>query len=120
MAFGTDTGGFAYPMIEWKSPDGMYATNLSHGMTLRDYFAVHCDQPGEAEIIAAAGLTSLSSAGYFVTGFPDDPDKKITFTDWWREVSQEGRFRLYAKVRYAIADAMIAERSNSTLSNPKD
>jgi hypothetical protein len=111
-------GGPAYPTRDFW--DEAESRKHEHGMTLRDYFAVHCDQPGEAEIIAAAGLTSLSSAGYFVTGFPDDPDKKITFTDWWREVSQEGRFRLYAKVRYAIADAMIAERSNSTLSNPKD
>lgn len=105
-------GGQAFPteFYETEHGDRVEPFAGSPGMTLRDYFAVHCDQPGEAEIIVAAGLTSLSSAGYFVTGFPDDPDKKITFTDWWREVSQEGRFRLYAKVRYAIADAMIAER----------
>ncbi|PZU22455.1 MAG: hypothetical protein DI589_11205 [Shinella sp.] len=34
-----DTGGPAFPLVTWKSPDGM-CVELSHnGMTLRDYFA---------------------------------------------------------------------------------
>ena len=30
----------AFPIISWKSPDGMYATDVQRGMDLRDYIAV--------------------------------------------------------------------------------
>lgn len=34
-----DTGGPAFPLVTWKSPDGM-CVELSHnGMTLRQYYA---------------------------------------------------------------------------------
>lgn len=29
----------AFPIISWKSPDGMYATEVQRGMSLRDYLA---------------------------------------------------------------------------------
>lgn len=32
-------GGPAFPMIVWKSPDGMLAMPSEPGMTLRDWFA---------------------------------------------------------------------------------
>lgn len=79
----------------------------SWGMSLRDYFAVHCDQPGTAEIITAAGLSLKSPAGVFVV-FPDGSEK--TFSEWWNEMSQAERFGLYAKVRFDLADAMLRQR----------
>ena len=99
-----DNGGPAFPLPEHLS----WAPHDSHGMSLRDWFASQCDQPGEAEIITAAGLTARSSSGYFVV-FADGYE--MTFSEWWRSMTQAERFALYAKVRYAIADAMLAERS---------
>jgi hypothetical protein len=34
-------GGPAFPMIVWKSPDGMLAAPSEPGMSLRDWFAGH-------------------------------------------------------------------------------
>jgi hypothetical protein len=77
---------------------------LQLGLTKREYFAVHLDQPGMAEIVTAAGLTWSNnevwegehiSLGYF--------DK------WWSTLPQARRFALYAKVRVALADALLAE-----------
>lgn len=33
------TGGPAFPFVQWRSPDGMIHSDLSAGMTLRDWFA---------------------------------------------------------------------------------
>ncbi len=44
-------GGPAYPMISWKTPDGMVTMQHSEGMTLRDWFA------GQA----LAGMTTRQS-----------------------------------------------------------
>lgn len=38
------TGGPAFPFIQWRSPDGMIHSDLSAGMTLRDYFAAKAMQ----------------------------------------------------------------------------
>jgi hypothetical protein len=76
------------------------------GMSLRDYFAIHADQPGAAEIATAAGLTFSSGAVW------SDGDSRIaSFEDWWRGLSQDRRFELSATVRYQQADAMLAVRS---------
>ncbi len=100
-------GGPAFPSVLYSHDR---AENWStDGMSLRDYFAIHCDQPGEAEIIIAAGLKAKSTAG-FTTVFPDGTEK--TFTAWWLELPQPERFKLYAKVRYGIADAMLAARAS--------
>ncbi|ASJ58957.1 hypothetical protein KEM44_20955 [Sinorhizobium meliloti] len=34
-----DDGGQAYPLIEWRTPNGMVASNVQSGMSLRDWFA---------------------------------------------------------------------------------
>jgi|GEM_PF-1201965 len=79
------------------------------GMSLRDYFAVHADQPGYAEIVSHAGLTYGSNQVW------RDAQTSIgTFDSWWRDLPNEERFRLSAGVRYAMADAMLAARSPST------
>ncbi len=77
-----------------------------NGMSLRDYFAIHCDQPGVTEITCAAG--------YFYRGGKVwlSEDKNLgSFNEWFESLTQERRFALYAQVRYGLADAMLAERS---------
>lgn len=93
-------GGPAFPVM-WD-----FAENET-GMSLRDWFAAHADQPGRAEIISAAGLKYQTAEGPYL----DIPDRcGVSFDVWWREMPQAERFRLCAKVRYEMADAMIAAR----------
>ena len=76
------------------------------GISMRDYFAIHCDQPGEQELVTAAGYT-LSNGEVW-----ESKDKSLgTFPAWYRRLSQRERFLLYAHVRYELADAMLAERA---------
>ena len=92
-------GGPAFPGI--IGPPSEFAL----GMSLRDYFAVHADQPGYAEIVSHAGLTYGSNQVW------RDAQTSIgTFDNWWRDLPNEERFRLSAGVRYAMADAMLAAR----------
>jgi hypothetical protein len=94
-------GGAAFPLHIPATDAGSW----DHGMSLRDYFAIHCDQPGQAEIVTAAGLT-YSVGQVWVTG-----DASLgTFDKWYASLPQERRFQLYATVRYALADAMLKAR----------
>jgi hypothetical protein len=79
-------------------------------LSVRDYFAVHCDQPGEAEIASAAGLV-WDSGMLVIPSEHDSIDERVTFNQWWWRLPQAERFALYAKVRYSMADALLAERS---------
>lgn len=103
-----DTGGPAFP---W----GEHGTVLG-GMTIRDYFAIHCDQPGEQEIATAAGFELKDGQILFPVHPNDGPGRasKGMFRDWYRELTQQERMSLYAKVRYQLADAMLAERAKAT------
>jgi hypothetical protein len=74
---------------------------------LRDYFAIHCDQPGEAEIVTAAGLTFSNGEVW-----ADERTSLGSFAKWYRDAPQDERFRLYAEVRYALADAMLKARES--------
>lgn len=82
-------------------------------ISLRDYAAIHVDQPGRVEIMSAAGLT-IKDAYSFAVLAPDDEGGGVTITmqfdDWWNGLPQAERFRLYWKVRYGMADAMLAAR----------
>lgn len=100
-------GGPAFPIVgEIKDGWPMKAAPvLSAGMTLRDYFAIHADQPGRTEIAALAGVRVKGVGAKW-----EDPDVPH-WEDWWSGLSSEERFSLYARVRYAIADAMLKERS---------
>ena len=96
-----EDGGPAFPH-EGGDFSGLYA---EPGMSLRDYFAVHADQPGVAEIVSMAGL-SYSANQVWV-----DANTSIgTFDSWWRGITNDERFNLSARVRYALADAMLAAR----------
>jgi len=81
--------------------------HLGHnGMTLRDYFAVHADQPGVSEIVSMAGGETDGFYVMFSAG-----GTKYKFTEWWNGLPLEDRLELSARVRYAMADAMLAERA---------
>ena len=100
-------GGPAFPVHGGYGADIDDPRNriLGGGMTLRDWFAGHCDRPGRAEIASAAGLT------YFAGKVWSGPRMFIaSFEEWWMGIPQAERFRLCAKVRYAYADAMLAAR----------
>lgn len=92
-------------------PENPYAFPLSAGefgemgMTLRDYFAIHSDQPGVAEIVTAANLTYANHKVWI-----DEQTSLGSFDEWWQSLPQEERLSLYAKVRFAMADALLTER----------
>lgn len=98
-------GGPAFPVHGGMPDDDPRNKIIGGGMSLRDYFAIHCDQPGAAEIVSAAGLT------YSVNQVWTDEKTSIgTFNDWYGGLDPIERYALYARVRYALADAMIAQR----------
>ena len=100
-------GGPAFPSLVSYDHDG-YPSQDANGMSLRDYFAVHADQPGYAEIVSHAGLTYGSNQVW------NDADTSIgTFDSWWRGLTNSERFRLSAEVRYAMADALLRARAES-------
>lgn len=79
---------------------------------LRDYFAIHCDQPGRLEIATLAGVETLETSS-----LPwGNPERKglPTWESWFNALPQEERFRMYATIRYQIADAMLKAREEKT------
>lgn len=83
-------------------------TIRARGMDLRDYFAIHNTQPGVIEICKAAGVDAD------INHMIDMPMVgRVSFNTWWISLTLERQCELSAKVRYALADAMIAERSAS-------
>lgn len=75
------------------------------GMEMRDYFAVHADQPGVSEIVAAAGM--VHSGGRVWSNEEVDLG---SFNVWWDTLPLVRRLELSAMVRYAMADAMLRVR----------
>ena len=80
-----DTGGPAFPVKD-------AASWQAHGMTLRDYFAVHMDTTGIPVSVGEALIGEFPAYG--------SPKQK---QDW--------HARADAAYRYHRADAMLAERS---------
>lgn len=99
-------GGAAFPIPNERDQWGDGISEGSRGMSLRDYFAVHADQPGVAEIVAVAGG---ETDGYRVRFNAGETERK--FNDWWNDLPLADRLSLSARVRYAMADAMLAERA---------
>lgn len=79
-----NTGGPAFPFIQWRSPDGMIGTDLSAGMTLRDWFA------GQALPQVMNSVSGLD--------MPTGTTSKMLS-------------EVIAVQAYELADAMLAERS---------
>lgn len=101
----------AFPVSTSKNDEGILGhqdgntTFQFPGMSLRDYFAIHCDQPGQAEIVLEAGLIWN---GYKV--WSDSETSLGSFDEWYSKLPNEQRYALYSKVRYQLADAMLKAR----------
>lgn len=78
------------------------------GMTLRDYFAVHADQPGVSEITSMAGV--FCPDNFHVYADASKETELGNFNDWWNTLTLTERLALSARVRFAMADAMLAAR----------
>lgn len=106
---GVKDGGPAFPPnAGWRDNDPK-----CQGMSLRDYAAIHTEQPGMTEICDEAGVTFESKSGCVWDApehHPGQRNRLGSFNQWWTGLSKERRYELNAKVRYAIADAMLKER----------
>lgn len=91
----------AFP-VQWE-----FAANET-GMSLRDWFASQADQPGVSEIVSAAGHTT---DGFWVE--VSGQAEKLKFNDWWNGLPLSERCLLSSRVRYALADAMLAARGEA-------
>ena len=87
-----DNGGPAYPCETVGVDDHGEYREPWQGMTLRDYFAANI-----AHEVKIEDLSIIERL--FGRDFPEDPIEIITLS-----------FELDAKLRYMMADAMIAER----------
>lgn len=96
----------AFPVAAVGPSDGLFHIE---GMSLRDYFAVHADQPGVSEIVAFAG----GETDGFLVKFSAEGEK-VKFNDWWNGLPLPERLELSARVRYGLADAMLAARISPT------
>lgn len=95
-------GGSAFPNM------GKHANNNPEGgLSVRDYFAIHCDQPGCAEITEAAGLVFRDNRVW------TSETAGMGFNDWYNALPSARKLQLYAQVRYAMADALLAERNKA-------
>lgn len=110
-------GGPAFPNGpgggSFTGPDG-YTTHQfqgSEGMSLRDYFAIHANQPGQAEICNLLGWT-CDGVNRNVP-FHERPSdfKCVNFSELWNVLTLEEQCAAWAKVRYAMADAMLSARA---------
>lgn len=100
-------GGPAFPYVGMDYPfDGAQPEMMTvRGMSLRDYFAAHSDQPGQSQI---ATLLSWRCRG--VNGVPyNDPDA-LSFDERWGQLTLSEQADAYSRVRYVIADAMLRAR----------
>jgi hypothetical protein len=92
-------GGPAFPVVDHMG-DG------DEGMTLRDYFATHSVQPGCGEVATMAGLVWRGGLVWA------DKDTSLgNFDTWFNALPLHERLSLFSRVKYAMADAMLAARS---------
>lgn len=77
------------------------------GMTLRDYFAIHGVQPGCGELASMAGL-------YYSQGavWSNSETRVDNFDSWFCGLPLTERLDLFARVKYAMADAMLKVRQS--------
>ena len=99
-----DDGGPAFP-------DTGLDCGPRHGMSLRDYFAATCHQPGTHEVYQIAGCPEgvKPPTEEFGSNWKAD-DKRPTVAEWWAGLSVDEKYRLYSVARYRIADAMLSAR----------
>lgn len=95
-----EDGGPAFPLPLEVSP-----SMSGCGMSLRDYFAAHCNQPGTSEAYQAAGEPEVElPPGWSKT------DVEHRAAHWWKGLSLDEKYHWYTYLRYRIADAMLAAR----------
>jgi hypothetical protein len=100
-------GGPAYP-------GRVYNTREHYlGMSLRDYFAIHADQPGRLEMSNAAGVLLREHAPKDLP--KEERDALPHWSDWFYTLTQKERYQLYAKVRYQMAGVLLEEREKYPL-----
>ena len=99
----------AFPQSLTPHPNGGF-THPSDGyglggMTLRDYFAIHSVQPGCGELATMAGL-------YYSQGavWSNSETRVDNFDAWFCGLPLTERLDLFARVKYAMADAMLEAR----------
>lgn len=94
-------GGPAFP-----DPARAGGNCMGVGMTLRDYFATHSVQPGCGEVASMAGLVYRAGLVWA------DKDTSLgNFDSWFNALPLDERLSLFSRVKYAMADAMLAARS---------
>jgi hypothetical protein len=104
----TDNGGSAFPYEHkvWDSNYCQWKTQyVTDGMTLLDYFAAHSVQPGCGEIASLAGLAYRMGRVW-----RDDSTSLGSFDDWFNGLPLAERLDLFARVKYAMAAAMLRAR----------
>jgi len=79
------------------------------GMSLRDYFAAHADQPGYVEAYQLAGCPEVACPpGFNKDHFATDMESRARV--WWGTISVLEKYRFYSRLRFLAADAMLAEK----------
>lgn len=91
-------GGPAFPVQD-------ASTWQAHGMTLRDYFAVHSVQPGMGELASLAGLVYRNGAVW-----KDEQTRVAGADEWFNTLPLSERLELFSRVKYAMADALLKAR----------
>jgi hypothetical protein len=107
----TKDGGSAFPrqFKQWDNDCGEWVPGEPEaGMTLRDYFAIHGEEPSQIELLDAGGMVQGEDGIYA----RNDGQTKVakSFYEWFNKQSNEQRFALCAKVRFLMADAMLKAR----------
>ena len=94
------TGGPAFPQ-----PSAF----LNSGMSLRDYFAIHANNQELADI-SYRTLSRLAQEQIVGRSYPDEPRESGKTRALWQLEVFEFELELLAKLRFMMADAMLAER----------
>lgn len=113
MSAPRNDGGPAFPRrlpnVEVPVCEALDMIKRYEGMSLRDYFAIHCGEPCVAETAAIAGLVMRPDGCVY----PVDGDAAgIDSHEWWAGLSGAEQRRLTSIARYAMADALLLARQS--------
>jgi len=104
-----DDGGYAFPQ-----PDDGIGNPIGNvwdgcgGMSMLDWFASKCDQPGVVEAYQLRGCPDVP----VLHGWrEEDLTMELRAMKWWGSLSLHEKYATYAELRYMAADAMLAERN---------
>lgn len=103
-------GGYAFPYPALANV-GFNPQYDMGGMKLRDYLAANADQPGVMEAYQLEGSPDVPKpAGWREDNWNDPAHVGSRADAWWRALPLDEKYRIYATLRYKIADAMLAAR----------